>query len=134
MVKNSLTRIAGISRHVHVPLSEQLGRMMMKKLLVATAIALATAMPAHAQSFNCNYAKTPDEVMICQSPKLSELDQKLATIYFDLINNLDLRTQRRLKAEQSLWLRRRMSCGYNGSCIEWAYRTRIDELEARFTG
>jgi uncharacterized protein len=106
----------------------------MKTLLVATAIALATAMPAHAQSFNCNYAKTPDEVLICQSPKLSELDQKLATLYFDLLHGFDFRTQQRLKAAQSVWLHRRMACGYDAYCIERVYRSRIDDLEAQYTG
>jgi uncharacterized protein len=91
--------------------------MMMKKLLVATAIALAPAMPAHAQSFNCNYAKTPDEVLMCQSPKLSQMDEKLADVYFALRNALYTPFRRRLEAEQSAWLRHRIQCGRSSMSI-----------------
>jgi hypothetical protein len=76
---------------------------LMRKLLVAAAIvaaALLAAGAAHAESpgfnfqptgagnafkfqleptgpsFNCNYAKTPDEVAICQTPERSRLDRK----------------------------------------------------------
>jgi hypothetical protein len=42
------------------------------------AATTSTATP----SFNCKYAKAPDEAAICQTPKLSEMDAKLASLYF----------------------------------------------------
>src|SRR3954471_15044450 len=33
---------------------------------------------AHAQSFNCRYARTPDEVTICEDARLSALDERLS--------------------------------------------------------
>lgn len=36
---------------------------------------------AHAQSFNCRYARTPDEVTICEDARLSALDERLAPVF-----------------------------------------------------
>jgi hypothetical protein len=38
--------------------------------------------PPTGPSFNCRYAKSSDEVAICQVPKLAEMDVKLASLYF----------------------------------------------------
>jgi uncharacterized protein len=104
----------------------------MKKLLVAMAIAIPVAIPAHAQSFNCNHAKTPDEVLICQSPKLTQMDEKLADVYFALRNALYTPFRRRLEAEQSAWLRHRIQCGRDELCVEHEYRMRTAELQSLY--
>jgi len=33
---------------------------------------------AHAQGFNCRYARTPDEIAICRDARLSQLDERLS--------------------------------------------------------
>jgi uncharacterized protein len=104
------------------------------KLAMAAApaiLSLAFAAPSHAQSFNCNYAKTPDEVLICKSAKLSQLDEQLAATYFHLRNILFTPYAKRLEAEQSAWLRGRLQCGYAMPCVESMYRERLAVLRDR---
>jgi uncharacterized protein len=98
-------------------------------LLLSFAFAVVVAgSPAEAQSFNCRYAKAADEVLICQSPRLAGLDERMSSIYFRLRNSLPGRQRASLEADQAAWLRGRQACGRDGSCIEDAYRRRIQEL------
>jgi uncharacterized protein len=83
---------------------------------------------ASAQSFNCRYAKTPDEVLICQDPRLSALDERLSSMFFRLRNTLPPRQRELLDAEQQSWLRERMSCGRDAACIAAVYQRRIRQL------
>jgi uncharacterized protein len=83
---------------------------------------------ADAQSLNCNTARLPDEILICQSPVLSRLDQRMASIYFTQRNRLHAAARRELEADQSDWLRLRMDCGRDYYCIERAYQRRIPQL------
>ncbi|MCW2573721.1 MAG: hypothetical protein JWO88_3779, partial [Frankiales bacterium] len=46
----------------------------------ATFVAIASA-PAAAQSFDCSKARPPIETAICASPRLGDLDQRLAAVY-----------------------------------------------------
>jgi uncharacterized protein len=102
-------------------------------LLAILAIALLPtlfAWQAQAQSFNCRYAKTADEVLICQDSQLSALDEQMSSLFFTLRNSLTPRQQRILDSEQQYWLRARMSCGRDADCIENAYERRIRQLKA----
>jgi uncharacterized protein len=119
----------------------------MKKLFATTALALSLlgVGAAHATdgpSFNCRYAKTPDEVLICQNAKLSKLDRRLAEIYSPQRNatfiseedgcmdRSDFKKWKRwLKTTQTSWLRQRHACRYDAGCIEELYSKRIAELE-----
>jgi uncharacterized protein len=83
---------------------------------------------ANAQSFNCRYAKTSDEVLICQEPELSKLDEQMADKYFSLRNILDRSDQALLARQQANWIRGRMSCGRDSDCIASSYRRRIRAL------
>lgn len=94
-------------------------------------------------SFNCRYAKTPDEIWICRSPELSMYDRNMAELYFKQMQPLtaaeqrDLATtkrdyrsmQRQWKAEQARWLKQRRACGYNYDCIFDSYQQRIAALK-----
>ena len=93
-------------------------------------ILMATLVPlvAEAQSFNCRYARSADEVLICQDPRLSALDERMAHLYFPLRNSLFGYERAQLQADQAGWLRSRRSCGADGLCIADAYRSRIREL------
>lgn len=95
-------------------------------LLAAAGLALAT--PADAASFNCRYAKLPSEVAICNSARLSGLDEEMAQLYFRLTNQAPGRAVRQIKNEQTNWLARRNSCGYDTSCLIHSYNRRIDRL------
>ena len=89
---------------------------------------LAASSASQAQSFNCNYAKKPVEVAICQDPNLSQLDEQMAQAYFDVVNNLPSRRASQVKAEQAAFIRERNSCGYDFGCISASYRIRLREL------
>ena len=100
-------------------------------LVLAVSLAVTSALPnasARAQSFNCHYAKAPDEVLICQLPRLSALDERMASLYFRLRNRLQGPRLRLLEAEQAVWLRQRSACGRDAECIADAYVARIQEL------
>lgn len=83
---------------------------------------------AQAQSFNCRYARSPDEVLICQSDYLSSLDSRLSRIYFQLRNDLHGGARRRLVASQSRWLASRRGCGRDFGCVKRHYQSRIRAL------
>ena len=83
---------------------------------------------AEAQSFNCNAADRPDEVLICQDPRLSALDQRMSSLYFRLRNSLVGAARERLEADQAAWLRQRFGCGRDFGCIRDLYQSRIAEL------
>jgi uncharacterized protein len=96
---------------------------------IATAcVLLLMPLAAQAQSFNCRYARTPDEVLICQDGRLSALDERMSGIYFRVRNSLYGGARANLEAEQAGWLRSRQSCGRDGACIADSYRQRIREL------
>jgi uncharacterized protein len=101
---------------------------MLRTLSSLPAMVVLTCVSAHAQSFNCRYAKTPDEVAICGDPRLSQLDERMSRRFFTLRNELSPPEQIRLDQTQGDWLARRSSCGDDPACIEEAYLTRIDRL------
>jgi uncharacterized protein len=97
-------------------------------LLTALASTLHFATPSEAASFNCNYAKLPAEVAICQSPGLGELDEQMAQLYFGIVNYAPAWAASQIKSQQTRWLARRNACGYNDYCLTDAYQQRIGVL------
>ena len=79
-------------------------------------------------SFNCNYAKAPDEVAICQDPKLSELDREMAGFYSGAMNYYRGASRDSIRRSQAAWLNSRHRCGYDKSCIKDAYVNRCNRL------
>jgi uncharacterized protein len=97
---------------------------------VACILAVCTffATPLAAQSFNCRDAEKPDEVLICQNPQLAALDERMASMYFRLRNNLAGEARAKLEADQTTWLRERYGCGRDAGCIRGLYERRIAQL------
>jgi uncharacterized protein len=102
--------------------------MFFRGLACSLAVWTLSAMPLAAQSFNCNLASKPDEVLICQRPQLAALDEQMSSLYFHLRNRLAGAALARLDAEQTAWLRQRYGCGRDGGCIRALYEQRIAEL------
>src|SRR3954471_21108343 len=104
--------------------------MTITRLTFASALVLALMLPfaAQAQSFNCRTAEAPDEILICQNPRLRALDEQMASLYFRLRNRLYGGERAELEASQRRWLRSRMGCGRDYSCIQGHYVQRINEL------
>lgn len=98
-------------------------------LVAILALCVSIESPA-AQSFNCNYAKAVDEVTICRSQMLSQLDEQMSTMYFEIRNSLFGIQRLQLQNGQAAWLSGRRLCGGDPGCIEQAYRQRIRELSS----
>ena len=98
---------------------------MMLAILLAPTLIVSEA---QAQSFNCRYARTADEVLICQDDELSTLDVRMSNSYFRLRNGIYGRRRAALESDQAAWLRSRMDCGRDRNCIADSYRQRIREL------
>jgi len=98
-------------------------------LVACTLVVILVPHTVQAQSFNCARASGADEVLICQSPVLSRLDERMSSLYFRLRNRLSGGERRSLEAEQAQWLRSRMGCGRDFRCVESGYRRRIEELQ-----
>ena len=80
------------------------------------------AVAARGPSFNCVYARTPDEVLICQNEQLSKYDRELA---YSKLNDYHFGLNDFFRITQVDWLNRRYACGYTYKCIEEAYWDRL---------
>jgi uncharacterized protein len=96
--------------------------------LLFTVVGAAIAQPCSAQSFNCRYAKSPDEVAICQNAKLAEMDIKMSKLYFGYRGIFSGPARHQIENDQVAWLRHRMSCGNSTECIATAYKDRVAYL------
>lgn len=96
----------------------------MRFIVVLAFVLTAGASAVSAQSFDCDKARIATEFAICDSPRLSRLDERMASLYFGLPHYI----REDIEGEQLRWLRRRNACGYDRRCIARAYRRRIDTL------
>lgn len=100
-------------------------------LLAAFGGLLAVESPASAASFNCGKAATPDEIAICRTPSLSDLDVQMATLYGVRMQIPMLMGARgAAQDEQRVFLQSRGGCGNNVACIAAAYQQRNASLNA----
>jgi len=96
----------------------------MRMFIVLAVSVIAGAPAVSAQSFDCDKARIATEFAVCDSPRLSRLDERMASLYFGLPHYI----REDIESEQLRWLRRRNACGYDRRCIARAYRRRIDTL------
>jgi uncharacterized protein len=87
----------------------------------------AAAIPS-GPSFDCKRAKNSNEKLICESSELSELDQKMSTLFDDLVKQLNRSDREELRQHQHKWLKERIDCGDDFLCTKTAYSQRIDRL------
>jgi len=96
---------------------------------LAFAVVLLNPVSAQAASYDCDRARTSDEIAICNSRELNDLDVKMATM-FDIAKGLVAMGQRgEMQDDQREWLAQRRRCGASTGCLRRSYRKRIDELE-----
>jgi uncharacterized protein len=70
---------------------------------------------AKAQSFDCAKASTRVERIICDNPRLGELDSELAEAYQTALRDSPWASaNRRIRAEQKAWIARRDRCNNAG--------------------
>ena len=90
---------------------------------------LAAVAPAEAASFNCAEAKTADEIAICKTQILSDLDMQMATLYGVRMQiPMLMGAKGAAQDEQRSFLVTRVACGGNVACLQQAYLMRIAVL------
>ncbi|MSM39023.1 MAG: DUF1311 domain-containing protein [Geobacter sp.] len=106
-------------------------------IAIAAALQLAVGLaagPAHGASFDCAKAKSVMEKTVCADPKLSKLDEEMATAYAGAKVELKDRPKelKKLIASQREWLSglnpRKSPCATKPDCLTNSYQTRIKEL------
>ncbi len=96
-------------------------------MLVAGALSLTITAQAQ-PSFDCGKASTRVETLICDKPRLAELDSELAEAYRTALRDAPWASaNRRIRAEQKEWIARRNRC-QNARCIRKIYIRRIGAL------
>ncbi len=81
----------------------------------------------HASSFDCASASSPAEKTICSDPYISNLDEKLASLWrATLPNVVDAKA---LKVDQRGWLKQRNQCAADVACLRRQYLMRLKALE-----
>lgn len=91
-----------------------------------TALALLT-LPASALAMDCTKATQKDEMAICHSPALLQLDAVLNKSYALARQQTD---KEQLKNAQLDWLKSRQQCGDDTTCLGNRYIARIKTLAA----
>src|SRR3954451_19661273 len=100
---------------------------LLPSLLTACGL-LWTAAPAQAQGFDCRYAATPDEKLICRDPRLGRLDEELSSAYARQYYGTSGPARTRLDQQEDAWVVERRRCGADPACIEQTYRRRMEQL------
>lgn len=87
---------------------------------------------AQAASFDCAKAQTKVEHLICDNPKISELDSKLGQDYQDVLSKANDEQKQRVLTEQKHWLKFTRNVCSDETCFKHAYWSRQAELETFF--
>jgi uncharacterized protein len=100
--------------------------MMMKNLLMIFLIALSST-SVQAASFDCSKATHQEEKTVCNTPKLSQLDDQMAILYFEARKKTtDLNAFERSRTN---WILQKRTCESDVACLERSYLQRIAVLE-----
>ena len=82
---------------------------------------------AASPSFNCGYARSRSERLVCGSGNLAAKDRQMASIYYAAMANADVGTRAHLRRSRDAFLSRRERCG-SEDCILSIYDARIQEI------
>lgn len=99
-------------------------------LLIATMF----SEPAIGQSFDCQKARSPDEVMICQDSGLARLDQALAEARRQRGGKLSKERREEFEEHEIPFVNARRRCREDRGCIAQSYRNRLRELDRAMPG
>ncbi|MCK0208835.1 hypothetical protein MWN33_12425 [Starkeya koreensis] len=105
------------------------------RALAAAALGLAlAAAPAHAASFDCGKAGTPDERAVCADPALSALDSEMGGLWFAYSRLPMLMGANGVRHDEAQdFLAARTACGADKACLGALYRARIAALKQQIT-
>ncbi len=88
------------------------------------------ARPARASarpSFNCRYAKTRSEKMVCSSGALAAHDRRMSAMFYSALSDADPRTRRELQRTRDRFLAYRDRCR-SEDCVADTYQGRMREI------
>lgn len=91
--------------------------------LVVAAISSSTDAP----SFNCRYAKTASEKLVCSTPALAALDRELADVFNDTAHQGGI-DGRKLRREEQAWIADVRDLCTSATCVTAAYENRLETL------
>ena len=91
------------------------------------------ARSAASPSFNCSYARSRSELMVCGSASLAAKDRQMAAIYYAAMANADVGTRNHLRRSRDAFLVRRERCG-SEDCVRAIYDARIQEIRRIVAG
>ncbi|HEX9931620.1 MAG TPA: hypothetical protein VGB08_02125 [Allosphingosinicella sp.] len=91
------------------------------------------ARTAASPSFNCNYARSRSERMVCGSGALAGRDRQMAALYYSAMANADVGTRAHLRRSRDAFLSRRERCG-SEDCVMSIYDARIQEIRRIASG
>ncbi|UDQ90768.1 hypothetical protein LJE71_07150 [Xanthobacter autotrophicus] len=103
--------------------------MRLKSAFLAAVLAASLIVPASAASFSCAGVSAADEVAICKSCDLAQLDVKMATLYGVITKMVGMGQRGAIQDDQRAWLVERAACKADAACISAAYQTRIRAIE-----
>lgn len=78
-------------------------------------------------SFNCRYARTSGERMVCGSGQLAAKDRAMSSLYYSAMADANGDTKRALRSTRNRFLAYRDRCG-SEACIAEAYDGRMREI------
>ena len=101
---------------------------------LAVGIASATAATQASPSFDCSKAGTRVEHMICDHPKIAQLDSDLADAYKTALRDSPWASaNKRIRADQKDWIAQRNRCK-TPRCLRKVYHRRISVLYSEVSG
>lgn len=93
----------------------------------ARAEPVRQARNAGSPSFNCSYARTRSERLVCSNGTLAARDRQMAALYYSVMANADVGTRAHLRRSRDAFLSRRERCG-SEDCVMSIYDARIQEI------
>jgi hypothetical protein len=84
-------------------------------------------------SFNCRFARTRTERMVCADEELAARDREMASQYYSAIAAADPETRAVLRGTRDRFLARRERCAGPG-CVARSYEDRMDEIDRIMRG
>jgi uncharacterized protein len=92
-------------------------------------IAAVSGVPAHAASYDCNKARTPDEITVCRTPSLSAADSEMGGLWFAYSRIPMMMGSNGARHDEALqFLAQRAACGRDVACLTRAYAARMAVL------
>jgi uncharacterized protein len=84
-------------------------------------------------SFNCRYARSRSEQMVCSDSRLAAKDRAMSSLFYSALADADPRTRARLRSTRDRFLSYRERCG-SEACVAQAYDGRMDEIRDIMVG